>query len=68
MAFVRRKNNGFKEEKNKSENMAKNVRMTYPKLISCIVSYIVLLFSLMLIMAVVYGIDILVATLANKFL
>jgi len=32
------------------------------------VSYIVLLFSLMLIMAVVYGIDILVATLANKFL
>ena len=64
MAFVRRKNNGFKEEKNKSENMAKNVRMT----ISCIVSYIVLLFSLMLIMAVVYGIDILVATLANKFL
>lgn len=46
----------------------KNVRMTYPKPISCIVSYIVLLFSLMLIMAVVYGIDILVATLANKFL
>lgn len=58
----------LKKKKNKSENMAKNVRMTYQKPISCIVSYIVLLFSLMLIMAVVYGIDILVATLANKFL
>ena len=56
------------ERRKKIKNMAKNVRMTYPKPISCIVSYIVLLFSLMLIMAVVYGIDILVATLANKFL
>ena len=35
----------LKKKKNKSENMAKNVRMTYPK-----------------------PIDILVATLANKFL
>lgn len=58
----------LKKKKNKSENTAKNVRRIYPKPISCIVSYIVLLFSLMLIMAVVYGIDILVATLANKFL
>lgn len=58
----------LKKKKNKSENTAKNVRMIYTKPISCIVSYIVLLFSLMLIMAVVYGIDILVATLANKFL
>ena len=58
----------LKKKKNKSENSAKNVRMIYPTPISCILSYIVLLFSLMLIMAVVYGIDILVATLANKFL
>ncbi|MFR8616451.1 MAG: hypothetical protein ACLVFD_01240 [Anaerostipes hadrus] len=57
-----------KKKKIKVKIRQKNVRMIYPKPISCIVSYIVLLFSLMLIMAVVYGIDILVATLANKFL
>lgn len=55
-------------KKKKNESTTKNVRMTYPKPLSCIVSYIVLLFSLVLIMTAVYGIDVLVATLAGKFL
>lgn len=56
----------LRKKKNKSKT--KNIRMTYPKPINFIVSYIVLLISFVLIMAIVYGIDVLVATLASKFL
>ncbi len=44
-----------------------NVRMNYPKPVNSIVSYVALLFSLVLIMLAVYGIDALVAMLATKF-
>ena len=48
-------------------NKKSNIRMNYPKPISSIVSYIILLLSLVLIMAIVYGIDVFVAMLTTKF-
>lgn len=48
-------------------NKKSNIRMNYPKPISSIASYVILLFSLVLIMAIVYGIDVLVVILATKF-
>lgn len=46
----------------------KNTRMKYPKPFGCIISYFILLISFVLILAAVYGIDFLVATMVGKFL